>query len=146
MDSRIAADSYLSASQTVTIGTTSQFEEIAGTNWLSTVQDRFTTSTAGVVTYNGERDVELKISGFVTVSKSGGGADELEIRFAKNWVALDAGLVQSGGTTEAAAPTSVPLEALIDITTGDTIRMIVANNGSTANVVVDKASFVIVGA
>ena len=145
VDSRYAVDAYLTAVETVTINVISTFEHVAGVLWANTIQDRFTTTTSGVITYNGQEDIEVKLSGVATVEKSGGGSDEIEVRLAKNWVS-GGGLFQSGAITDNNSPTSVPLNALVALSTGDNIRMIVANNGSTSNILVDKASIVVVSA
>ena len=145
VNSRYAADGYITIAETVTINTISVFEEIAGVNWVNTTQDRFTTSTSGVITYNGQETIEVKISGIVTVEKVGGGADEIAVRAAVNWVS-GGGLVQSGAITTNSSPTSVPINALAELSTGDNIRLIVANNGSTSDVVANIASLSVVSA
>jgi hypothetical protein len=141
-DSRNTADGYITATTTVVIAASSTFEEIDGGAWLSTVQDRFTTSVSGVVTYNGEDDISVHVNGLVTMAKVGGGLDEIEARVAKNWTS-GGGEVQSGGTTQNANPTSVPVLAIIDLSPGDDIRLIVANNTTTANIDVSKAALTI---
>ena len=145
VNSRYAADGYITIAETVTINTISVFEEIAGVNWVNTTQDRFTTSTSGVITYNGQETIEVKISGIATVEKVGGGADEIAVRAAVNWVS-GGGLVQSGAITTNNSPTSVPINALAELSTGDNIRLIVANNDSTSNVVANVASLSVVSA
>ena len=145
VNSRYAADGYITIAETVTINTISVFEEIAGVNWVNTTQDRFTTSTSGVITYNGQETIEVKISGIATVEKVGGGADEIAVRAAVNWVS-GGGLVQSGAITTNSSPTSVPINALAELSTGDNIRLIVANNGSTSDVVANIASLSVVSA
>jgi len=145
VNSRYAADGYITIAETVTINTISVFEEIAGVNWVSTTQDRFTTSSTGVITYNGQETIEVKISGIATVEKVGGGADEIAVRAAVNWVS-GGGLVQSGGITTNSSPTSVPINALAELSTGDNIRLIVANNGSTSDVIANVASLSVVSA
>ncbi len=145
-NSRNAGDSFLTVLETVTISVLATFVEVSGVNWSSAIQDRFTSTAAGVVTYTGIDDIDIKVSGFATVGKVGGGADEIEVRVAINWVSPDAGLARSGGTTENASATSVPIESLVSISNGDNIRMIVANNDATANIEVSKASIVIVEA
>jgi hypothetical protein len=142
-NSRNAGDAFLTSLETVVVAATATFYEVSSSSWGSAVQDRFSTSASGVITYDGEVDIDIKISGFATVAKVGGGADEVEVRAGVNWTAADTGLARSGGTTESATPTSVPIEALVSISPGDNIRMIISNNGSTANVEVSKASFVI---
>ena len=145
VNSRYAADGYITIPETVTINTISVFEEIAGVNWVSTTQDRFTTSTSGVITYNGQETIEVKISGVATVEKSGGGSDQLEVRAAVNWVS-GGGLVQSAAITDNSSPTSVPINALVELSTNDNVRLIVTNNDGTSNVIVDIASLTVVSA
>jgi len=208
-NTRNAADATLSTLETVTIATAEIFEDIDGSNWTNTTQSRFTTDSAGVVTYTGISDICVKISGFATVAKVGGGSDELEVRMGKNWQPTDAsktgdtntsttitnmssvvdlkagvfvsgtdipadttivsvgsttieisnaatgstvgvtltfhdkGLAASGGTTEAASATSVPVETLVDLVNGDDLTMIVANNSGTANIEVTVAKIII---
>ena len=138
-DSRHAGDSFLTTGETVTINTIGVFEVVNGSNWSSTVQDRFTTAATGIVTYEGERDLDVKMSGLITMEKVGGGADQIEARFAVNGTTL----IQSGAVTQNADPTSVPLEALVRLSNGDQVNIYVANNTTTANITVDRASLVI---
>ncbi len=211
LNSRNLADIFLETLETVTINTIGIFEEVAGSDWSFTIDDRFTVSTSGVVTYIGLPNIEVKVDGFSTLAKVGGGADEIEPRLAKNWqptdtsktgdtntdiiitnlssvanlkagvfisgtdipadttvvsvgvdslvmsaaatgssstVSLtfhDKGIIHSGGTTENSAATSVPLNVLSTASTGDNFRMIVANNGSTSNIEVSRASAIIGG-
>lgn len=208
-NSRNAADAILTTLETVTISTSTIFEDVDGSNWTNTTQSRFTTDANGISTYDGTPDICIKVSGFATVAKVGGGSDELEVRIAKNWkptdtsktgdtntsttitnmssvvdlkpgvfvsgtdipadttivsvgsttieisnaatgstatVSLtfhDKGIEASGGTTEAADATSVPIETLVDIVNGDDIRMITANNTGTANIEVSIAKIII---
>jgi len=211
INSRNLADVFLETLETVTINTIGIFEEVAGSSWAFTADDRFTVSASGVVTYIGLRDIEVKLDGFSTLAKVGGGADEIEPRIAKNWqptdtsktgdtntsttitnlssvanlkagvfisgtdipadttivsvgasslvmsaaatgttstVSLtfhDKGIIHSGGTTENSTATSVPVNVLGTASTGDNFRMIVANNGSTSNIEVSRASAIIGG-
>ena len=69
----------------------------------------------------------------------------LEVRLAKNWTAADPGIVQSGALTDNNSPTSVPIQALVTLSNGDDIRMIVANNDGTSNITVDRANLIIEG-
>lgn len=142
-DSRNFADALLTTLQTVTVTTIAVFEEVDGGNWTFTEDSRFTTGTDGVMTYIGEVDIEIMVSGFATVEKVGGGSNEIEARFAKNWTAGSPGMDGSGGTTQNATPTSIPLGAAFALTNGDDIRMIVANNDGTSNIQVSKANLII---
>ena len=140
-NSNNSSDTFLMSPETVTINTIGVFEPINGVNWSSTVQNRFTTATSGVTTYIGERPIKIKTSGSVTMEKVGGGSDQIEARIALNGTTL----LQSSAITENSAPTSVPLESIFDVVNGDEISVEVANNTSTADVIVDAAIFVITG-
>jgi len=74
---------------TVTINTADIFEEIGGTGFVSTVNDRFTVSSSGVLTYVGEGNINLELFGRTTLEKVGGGTDVLFARLAKNWQPTD---------------------------------------------------------
>lgn len=78
LNSRNLADAFLETLETVTINTIGIFEEVGGSNWSFTTDDRFTIGSDGVVTYIGLRDVEVKLDGFSTLAKVGGGADEID--------------------------------------------------------------------
>lgn len=142
-DSISSSDAFLTASQTVPIITQGVFEEVDGGNWSFESNNRFSIGTDGVVTYLGENPLNVKSSGTVTVDKVGGGSDEIEVRFAKNWTAGDSGELRSGGISRSTQPSTIPLELLTTLSQGDTIRIVVANNGSTSDVNVLRASLVI---
>lgn len=129
-DSRKAAESYLLTLETVTIAATSTFVAIAGANWQSDVAARFTTSTAGILTYISEVDTTFLVTGTAGISKVGGGTDQLELRIAKNGTTLP----KSGSVTANSAVTSVNSQSLVELTTGDTLQLFVANNTTTANI------------
>lgn len=151
-NSRNAADVFLTGgAETITINTSGVFEEIGipssgGVSWDSEIQDRFTVGTDGVITYIGEVDINVQITGTATVEKVGGGQDELEVRLAKNWLPGESGLEKSRAITQNSQPTSVPLTALIPLTNGDNIRVIFANNDATTNVIAQVTSVDVLGA
>lgn len=141
-----AADMYLSkgtAIEQITINTVGVFEEIgtpsaAGVSWVFDVDSRYEISSAGVMTYIGVENVCPEVISRATVSKQGGGADELEVRLAKNWI-FDAtpgvgGIEKTRATTQNSAPTTIPVGGLIELSNGDTLRLIYANNGTTSNI------------
>ena len=150
-NSRNAADMFLTGgAETITINTTSVFEEIGvpsagGVSWGSDIQDRFTVGTDGVITYDGEIDIEVQITGTVTIEKVGGGNNELEVRIAKNWLPGQSGLEKSRAITQNSQPTSVPLTALMPMSNGDNVRVIFANNDATADVIAQVTSIDVVG-
>ena len=134
-DSVSAAETHLTSAETVTINTIGVFEIVNGTNWADDFSDRFTISAAGVVTYISEKDAEFRITASATVEKSGGGADEIEMRIRIN----STDEVKTRSTTQNATPTGVLSSGIFLLTKDDTIRTTVANNNTTTNVIVDPS-------
>lgn len=139
-DSLNAADVYLTGgTELIEIASASTFAEIgvpgsAGVSWASDVSSRFSVGADGVVTYNGVKPIDVVVSATATVSKVGGGADEIEVRIAQNWVAPSTGLSKSRGITQSSTPTSVPMQALVTLQPGDDLRPIFANNSTTTDI------------
>lgn len=136
IDSFKAADTFITSTQTVTIATQSVFVVINGGSWTSDVASRFTTTTAGKLTYISEVDATFLISGTATIEKTAGGADILEMRVAKNGTTIP----KSGTFTQSADPTTVASQALVTLTKDDFLELFVANNSSTGNVDVNVAN------
>jgi hypothetical protein len=136
VDSFKAADTFITATQTVTITTQSVFVVIDGAGWTSDVASRFTTDAAGKLTYISEVDASFLVSGVATIEKTAGGTDVLEMRVSKNGTPL----AKSSSFTETATPATVSSQALVDLTLGDTIELAVANNSSTGNIDVQVAN------
>ncbi len=135
-------DAYLTTSRTVPNIGANVWTEVDGGNWQSSVSSRFTVDSAGRATYIGEIPIFVKCSGSVTVDKTGGGSQNIEVRFAKNWTLGDAGIIRSGAITRNPQPTSVPLECLVELNTNDHICMITSIS-DTSNIIVERASLVI---
>jgi hypothetical protein len=152
-DSRNAADIYLiGGSETLITGAAGDWQEVGiptagGVSWTSDIADRFTIGTNGVVTYIGEEDLEVTLSGRATVDKVGGGSNILEVRFAINWngTASDGGLEKSRAQTQNPTPTTVPIGALTLLTEGDNFRAIFSNTDGTSNIVASVASLEVTG-
>lgn len=152
-DSRNAVDLFLTGgSETITTGSAGDWQEIGvpsggGISWSSDISSRFTVGTNGALTYIGERPIDVKMSGRATVEKSGGGADVLEVRIAKNWdgTASDAGLEKSRAQTQNADPTTVPVGALTNLVTNDNIRVIFSNVSGASNIIASVSSLEITG-
>lgn len=147
-DSRNAVDMFLiGGSETITTGSAGDWQEIGvpssgGVSWSSDISDRFTVGADGVLTYIGELDIEPVLMGRATVEKTGGGSNVLEVRFAKNWTGSvsDGGLAKSRAQTQSADPTTVPIGALVALSTGDNIRVIFSNISGTSNIIASVAS------
>lgn len=140
-DSRNAGDVYLTGpSETVTVTTAGVFVEMGtpsgGGSFASDVSSRFSFSSAGVLTYNGTRPINVIAQGTATISKVGGGSDELAVRIARNWTSGSSGLAKSRAITQNNAPTSVAVQAMLTLQPGDNLRIIYANNTGTANIIV----------
>jgi hypothetical protein len=144
-NTRNLVDTFLVSSTTVTIGVIGTYVPIAGVNWESDVEDRFTTDTAGIATYTGLDNIEIKVEAKATVEKSGGGADQLCAK-----VAIDsgAGFVlqdKSVGCTQNATPTGIGSAGLFVISNGDKIQLWVANETTTTDIIVSEANMIIGG-
>ena len=112
--------------------------------WDGDIADRFTINSAGFITYIGERTVDIRLTARATVEKVGGGADEIEVQFAKNWVS-GPGIVKSRAVTQNATPTTVPFGALTPMVTNDDIRAIFANNTGTSDIIASVTSLEVIG-
>lgn len=135
-DSSIAGNTFLTASRTTPITTLGVFEQIGGTDWDSTVAERFTTTTGGVLTYTPERNTKALIIVSATLSKGAGGSDELALRIAVDGVTNSSTQV----TTDNNAPTAVTTSLLVEISEGTEIDAYVANLDTTTDVVVSSCT------
>lgn len=136
VDSFKAADTFITSTQTVTIASIGVFVVINGGSWASDIASRFTTTSAGKLTYISEVDATFLISGTATIEKVGGGSDILEMRVAKNGTTIP----KSGTFTQSADPTTVSSQCLVTLTKDDTLELFVANNTSTGNIDVNVAN------
>ena len=132
-------DTYLTATETVTISSAGVYYPIGGTDWSSDITKRFTVSTGGEMTYIGLETIDVLISTVSTVSKVGGGSDIICSKIAVNGTVSD----KTISCTENTQPTSIASQGLFELATGDTIQLYVANNDSTSNVIVDASNVVI---
>jgi len=138
------ADSFLTASSTVVIASTGTFVQVASTNWISDISERFSTTTSGVITFIGERSSKFLVTMTSTVEKVGGGSDEIESAISLNSVTTGNSFSKSGAVTQNADPTSLTSIRLVTLSKNDTISSYVANNTSTANITVSKSNISII--
>lgn len=134
---------YLSQDTTVTIGAGNQgvfFPADFNTNWIAQRINRWTFDTAGVVTYVGERSREVQIKGSGSISKSGGGTDEIAAR-----INIDTGsgfavppLDFTQGKTTSTDPDFVQAENVFIINQDDKVRVEFANLTGTSDVIVSE--------
>jgi len=142
-NTRNDADAFLTATETVTIVTQGVYVAIGGSDWSSTIAERFTVSTAGIITYIGLDQLEIEIQASSTVEKVGGGSDKICTK-----IAIDTGsgfVVQDRtvGCTENATPTGVMSMGFFAISTDDQIQLFVGNEGSTSNIVVSESTMLV---
>lgn len=140
-DSTIDANPYLTVATTVTINTAGTYEKINQGNWLSSEASRLSVSTDGDVTNLMEKPVKIQINGSVTLEKVGGGSDLLTARLVYNDLPNDPMSAITEIGTDNTNPTNVCLVGIFTLNPGDSISIYVANQDSTANVVVNYAKF-----
>ena len=138
-NSEVKGDTYLSASQTVSVGLAGTYYGIGGSNWLSDISRRFTTTTSGQLTYIGKEGVDVIITGAATLEKSGGGSDNICMKVAINGVVQDKSL----GCTQNTTPTQITSTGLFELNNGDVVQLYVANEDSATNIIVTVSSLVI---
>jgi len=129
------ADAFLTAQETVTIGTIGVFVPINWTNWASDVSERFTVSTAWLITYNWLTATKIQVIITSTVSKVWWWSDEINLAIAINGTEQ----TKTISGTENSTPTSVTALWVFTVNPTDTIQAFVANQWSTSNIIVDKA-------
>ena len=112
------------------------YDDHTTTSYVANTSRKWSISNTGVATYLGEIDQDVKISGFVTLTNSGGGQDQMAAKVALNWTGTGSGIPGSGGSTENNNPTSIPIETEITVSEGDDLRIIYANlsNGSNGEI------------
>jgi hypothetical protein len=87
-------------------------------------------STAGVITYDSEKDACFVITFTATVEKVGGGTDVIAMRIAKGGTSE----AKSQSQTQSTDPTAVVSQAILNLSSTDTIEAMVANIDSTADI------------
>jgi hypothetical protein len=140
-DSTIDANPYLTTATTVTINTIGTYEKINQGNWLASEESRLSVSTDGDVTNLMEKPVKIQINGSVTLEKIGGGADLLTARLVYNDLPNDPQSIITELGTDNTNPTNIGLVGIFNLNPGDSISIYVANQDSTANVIVNYAKF-----
>ena len=138
-DTRNITDCYLTALETVTIGTIGLYVAVGGTNWTFDNADRFTVSTAGLITYIGLDNTDVIINAQSTVAKVGGGADKICSKIALNGTVQD----KTVSCTENTSPTGVSSQGLFTMSTSDTLQLFVGNEDSTSNIEVSSSSIIV---
>lgn len=139
--SREFAEANLTTSTTVPIATAGVFENVAGTFWVEgAATERFQVQSDGSILYTSATPELFKIDGTVTMSKAvGGSSDLLTACFKKNADTLTSGC----GETDSVTPKTVPVFGVVELAQGDIIRLVVANQSSTTDIVVSRAKVMV---
>jgi len=140
-DSIIAANPYLATQTTVVIPSSNVFVKVNQGNWLATISERLSVSADGDVKNETEQPIRIDFTGFVTMEKSGGGADYITARYALNDDPNAPESVITENGTENSQPTSVPLVGIFTLQPGDFVSVWVANEDSSSNIIVRNAKF-----
>lgn len=134
-----AADAFLTSSRTVPISASSTYYPIDGGDWDFSIASRFTVGTDGLVTYTGLETIGVATISNATVEKVGGGSDLICLKTAVNGVVQD----KTVGCTDNSTPTQISSTGFFQLSTGDTLQLYVANDGSTSDVIVSNATFLV---
>lgn len=106
----------------------------AGTWMHSDLAKHYTPNADGSVTYTGAKPIDTEIFYTESLEKQGGGSAELEVRLAINWTAGDSGLAKSRTVTRNNEVATVSGSSEVTLQPNDNIRLIRANNGTTADI------------
>ncbi len=127
------------------IGSGAAYTIVNGVNWKEINAERFTTDTAGLVTYIGKNPKKVRISFVANIEKVGGGSDDLrgQIFFDGAAIPSPSPVQITEGRTQNTTPTQIAGEAIIELVTGSTLQVAVFNNSGAADVIVNSASLLV---
>lgn len=140
-NSTVNANPYLNVSTIVPIAGAGTYVKINQGNWLSSNNSRLSVSSDGDITNLLEIPIKLQVVGSVTISKVGGGSDLItaELVYNDNPSNSESQITEIGSDNN--TPTNIGLNGIFDLQPNDTVSIWVANQDSTANVVVSYAKF-----
>lgn len=141
-DSTKAADAFLTAAQTVTIGAGNQgvYFPIGGALFQRTIEERFSVSTAGVATYTSPVQTKCLVLISATVEKSGGGSNRIAMVSMLNGTET----LRTVASTENSAPTSLTSIGLYTLNELDELQPAVSNLDGTSDVIVSSCIMTII--
>ena len=137
-----SADCYLTTLETVTIAAIGTYVAVSGTNWLFDVNESFTISTSGLITYTGTDSSKMTIVARSNIAKVGGGTDKICTKIALNGAAQN----KTVSCTDSATSSGVTSQGLFTLSTGHTLQLFVGNEDSTDNIEVSTVSIIVSGA
>ena len=112
-----------------------------GTSFTADIQQKFTISTAGRFTYNGDVDITVLAQASARVTMGGGAARVRNLKFAKNGTVIESSISSKSmdGTNEG----SFAVQSVIEVTNGDYIELWIEAETATTSTTVDTASIVV---
>lgn len=113
---------------------------VAGT-WVEEEVSQFTTTAAGRITYNGERDIKAPILASLSCRMASGSDTDVTFYLYKNGVQVASSA--QGNTVKAAAVGNTSIMFQDTISQNDYYEIYVANEDSTINIIVEDAKFLI---
>lgn len=143
-NSRSDVETFLTASRSVPNIGADVYGPIAGPDWDFDIDNRFSVTTDGIVTYLGLERIEVVADAAATVEKSGGGSALICTK-----IALDTGsglavVDKTIGCTQNSTPTQVSSSGLFDLQTGHSFQLWAAID-DTSVVIVSTARLRVVG-
>ena len=111
---------------------------VVNATWVIEGTSRFTATTGGRATYNGERDVHLPVDTAIGVIASGGGANDVTI-----YLALNGSVIANTGRTvniSGSSPRALSLPWQLTLSENDYLEVWIENNTGTTNLIVENAT------
>ena len=125
----------------MTISIANVFVPMGGSNWLSDISERFSTTTSGLATYLFETQTTTLVIVSATIEKVGGGSDLLELGISENG---GVPVLKTRFGTENNRPTAVVSIGSFTSSINDTYQVFVRNVDTTANIIVSNCNFNII--
>jgi len=124
---------------TETVVSTQDVPVIVNATWVEQQVSFFTSTSAGRLTYNGERDLPGPIDISCGLISSGGGSITVTVYIASNGSVLTASGVPIDISGNSAQTLSIPWQGTIS--EDDFVEVFVENNSNTTNIIVEYATF-----
>ena len=124
-------------SSTETVISTVNTPVIVNATWVVIAESKFTCTTGGRCTYDGERDENFPIDISIGIISAGGGGIDVSVYLAKNGAVVTASKVTLAISGTSAAIVSIPWQDTLE--EADFLEVFVENNTGTTNIIVEHA-------
>lgn len=145
-NTREDADNYLLINESVANAGPGVYSAVNGSNWLSDIASKFSTDSAGIITYIGLGDIDVAISTAATVEKGGGGSALICSKIAIDTGSGFAVVDKTIGCTQNATPTQITSTLLVGISEGDKFQLFVSIDDGVSTIEVSNARMIVAGA